>query len=275
MTRFCLLFLAAGLAAPAATEPRIQLKLPNFAGSAFPNFGVVALPASGYGPLEIWLENALAEVQVSTIRIKLNDTPMTPFVAINSLPRGFRAVVKQGASLSPDYNLRPAGENILSFTAVDESNVAYHGQFYLSLDPSATAPKLASVRPAPLREIEAPPEHRAPKVSFTSEWPRQTEEQFLNVDGLVEDAEGIRRVVIEVNGKDVEEIALENELPVRKHGGFMSHGKLAGQVAGDGRRMAFSIPVKLGKNLTVVAVRVENTLGLRARIDRTIERIKR
>jgi hypothetical protein len=67
-------------------------------------------------------------------------------------------------------------------------------------------------------------------------------------------------------------VRLGNEWPVRKHNGFMVARKVAGEVRGDGRSVWFSIPVKLGKDITVVALRAENTAGLRARADRTVQR---
>jgi len=80
---------------------------------------------------------------------------------------------------------------------------------------------------------------------------------MLMLAAVVKDAEGLKRVVIEVNGKDEEEIVLENESPVRKRRGFMSSGKLAGEVTGDARLLRLSVPVKLGKAINVIAVRAE------------------
>jgi hypothetical protein len=59
---------------------------------------------------------------------------------------------------------------------------------------------------------------------------------------------------------------------VRKQDGVIVRGAAAGEVSGDRHRIALSIPIKLGKNITVVAVRAENRLGLRTRIDRVITR---
>ena len=38
------------------------------------------------------------------------------------------------------------------------------------------------------------------------------------------------------------------------------------------RKLTFSIPVAIGKNISVIAVRAENMLGLRSRTDRVITR---
>jgi len=85
-----LLSAAAALAAAAAgAEPQITLRLPAFPGSRFPNFSSVVVPAVEHGPLELWVEDGLDEVKTATVRVRLNDLPMTPFVSINPLPRKF------------------------------------------------------------------------------------------------------------------------------------------------------------------------------------------
>jgi hypothetical protein len=266
------LLLAAALPGAAAAEPRLQLKLAAFPGEAYANFSVVSLPPS-YGALEIWLEGAVGEVQLSTVRVRLNETPLTAFVAVNPMPRGCRAIVRQGLTLSPEYNLRPQGENVLSFSAQDDGKLTYQGQFYLSLDVTATRPSAVGLRPTSSGSgVTAPVQHRPPDIRFTSEWPGNTAQSYLTLDAVVMDAEGLARIVIEVNGKDVEEVVLENEWPVRKAKGFMARSNPPGQVTGEGRRVVLSVPLKLGKGLTVVALRAENTMGLRARLDRTVER---
>jgi hypothetical protein len=259
----------------AAAAPRILLKLPAFPGTSFSNFSSIALPASDHGPLELWVEDALGEIRTATLRVRLNDMPMTPFVTINPLPRGVRAVVRLGTSVSPDYTLRPNAENILAFSVEDQAGMRYQGQFYLSLEASLTAPRAVEMRPrAPVKAIEAPAEKLPPVIEIRSEWPARTKETMLTLEAQVTDAEGLRRIVVEVDGRDTDEIVLENEWPVRKHNGFMVSRKVAGEVKGDGRSVWFKVPVKLGKDITVVAVRAENTSGLRARADRTIEREK-
>jgi hypothetical protein len=80
--------------------------------------------------------------------------------------------------------------------------------------------------------------------------------------------------VVEVNGSDVDEIVMQNGIPVRKHRGWMTSGKAPGAISGDSFRLAVDVPVKLGKDVNVVAVRVENALGLRARLDRTVVRVQ-
>jgi hypothetical protein len=178
--------------------------------------------------------------------------------------------------VNPDYVLRPGAENILSFSVEDETGVRYQGQFYITTEAALTAPKALPARGGgpPAKAVEAPATPLPPVIEIRSRWPDRTTDSILNLEAEVTDAEGLKRVVIEVNGKDTDEIVLENEWPVRKHDGFMSSRQLPGHVEGDGRRVHFSIPVKLGKEITVVAVRAENTGGLRARADRTVRRMK-
>lgn len=257
----------------AAGEPRIELRLAAFGGASFPNFASVLVPAE-HGRMEIWVEDALGEIVVSTVRVKLNDLPMTPFVAINRLPRGVRLLLKEGLTLNPEYRLRSTGENVLSFVAQDETKTAYHGQFYLSIDASASAPKAAPMRTrAPAREVAAPEIKEPPGIAFTSEWPKRTDATTLTLLAEATDAEGISRLVIEVNGKDMDEVVLQNNVPVRKHAGWMSRGKAPGEITGDSQKLLVNIPIPLGKGLTVVAIRAENSMGLSTRLDRVVERL--
>lgn len=266
-----LLLLLPGIA---VAEPRVTLKLPTFPGAVFPNFSSVIVPAA-HGPIEIWVEDAVSEIQVSTARIKLNEMPMTPFVAMNPLPRGLRLVVKDGVTMNPEYRLRPSGENLLSVALADESGVSYKGQFYLTVDAAESVPRLAPMRArAPAKEVTAPAEKHPPTVRFVSEWPSRTTDAVLTLAAEAEDGEGLVRLVLEVNGRDLEEVVFQNELPVRKDRGWVAGKKLPGEVTGDSRRVRLVRPVKLDKDIMVVAIRAENVLGLRARVDRTVERVK-
>jgi hypothetical protein len=266
---------AAFVPAARAAEPRIELRLPVFPGDGYANFSSLAVPPADHGPLELWVRNALGEIRTATLRVRLNEIPLTPFVTISAVPRGMRAVVRLGTSVNPDYQLRANSENVLSFSVEDAAGVRYQGQFYLTPDAGLSAPKLLPARArAPLKAVEAPTTALPPVVEIRSRWPEETAESILTLEAEVTDAEGLRRVILEVNGKDTDEIVLQNEWPVRKHDGFMASRKLPGEVRGDGRRVWLSIPVKLGKDITVVAVRAENTGGLRTRADRTVRRLK-
>jgi len=257
----------------AAAEPAITLKVPPF-DTTFQNFASVLLPPSGYSTLEVVLQGALGEVQASTVRVTLNGMPMTPFVSVNMMPAGTRAIVRLGVSLSPDYTIRRGGESILTFAAADAGGTSYRGQFYLTIDATKTAPELARTTRARAQEsgVVAPPQHLPPAIAIKSQWPSRTSERTLALEVEVADPEGLRRIVIEVNGRDVEEILLQNERPVRYQGGRIVRATTAGEVSGTGTGIRFNIPVRLaGNRINVVAVRAENLAGLASRVDRVVE----
>ncbi len=263
--------------ATAAAEPTITLKVPPFAPS-FANFSSVILPASGYTTLEVILQGSLGEIQASTVRVTLNNMPMTPFVGINMMPGGTRAIIKLGVSLNPDYTIRRDGESILTFAASDAGAISYRGQFYLTIDPNKTEPELARTTRARAQEsgVVAPPQHLPPVIALKSEWPARTSDRTLALHAEVTDEEGLRRIVIEVNGRDVEEVQLQNERPVRYQGGRIARGATAGEVTGTGTAISLNIPIRLAADrINVVAVRAENIAGLSTRSDRTVEVLKR
>jgi hypothetical protein len=121
-------------------EPTVRLKMSEFSGTVFPSFSRVAIPESAQKRLEIWLENASADVQFSTVRITLNGTPMTPLVSTTALPHGSRTHVRFDAT-SSEYTLKP-GENSLSFSATDVSGNKYSARFYLTIQSQIAAPQL-------------------------------------------------------------------------------------------------------------------------------------
>jgi hypothetical protein len=254
-------------------QPRLTLRVPQF-DRTFENFSSVMLPVGGFDTLEIILEGSLAEIRVATVRVLLNEMPMTPFVTVNPMPAGVRAIVRIRASMSPDYTLAAGVEKMLALTAMDTSGVTYRAQFYLAVDPALQLPETArSTKPRTQQaQVQAPAQNRAPKATFQSEWPVRTRDRSLTLEAQASDSEGLFRIVLEVNGRDVEEILLQNERPVRKQGGRVVRGKIPGSVDGDGKRLSLAIPVRLDNNrINVVALRITNTLGLSTRIDRTVE----
>jgi hypothetical protein len=256
----------------AFAEPRVVLRIPGFPDATFANYSAVVLPPHLTAPPEVWIEDALGEIQLSSVRVRLNDMPMAPFLSLNPLPRGARIIVRIGASLSPEYTLRASGENVLAVEALDETKVTYQGLFYLVVDSQATAPRVAPARDSARgTTVKVPAQTYPPVVRLTSEWPKTTAHRTITLDAEITDRASLRRVVIEVNGRDVEEIVLENAQPVRKRDGFIPRTQPPGTVTGDGRRLVISIPVRLTKDLSVVAVRAENAAGLRTRADRAIE----
>ena len=277
LRRLCGAVAALLVVTTASAEPTITLKVPPFAPS-FPNFASVLLPPSGYSALEIVLQGALGEIQASTVRVTLNGMPMTPFVAVNMMPAGTRAIVRLGVSLSPDYTIRRDGESILTFAATDAGGTSYRGQFYLTIDPGKSEPEIARTTRARAQEtgVVAPPQHLPPVIEIKSQWPARTTERTLGLEAEVSDQEGLRRIVIEINGRDVEEILLQNERPVRYQGGRIVRAATAGEVSGTGTSVRLNIPVRLANDrINVIAVRAENLAGLSSRADRAVEVPKR
>lgn len=257
----------------AQAEPEISLKLPRFPSNSFPNGSSVVFPASPSGDIEVWLQDALAELQVSTVRVRLNETPMAAFLTINRMPRGLRVILKMGASINPDFSLRSDRTNTITFSAQDASNVGYEAQFFVTLDPAITQPKLADRAPMrpPIRQVIAPAQISPPRVRLTANWPARSADRVLTLEAEIADPEGLRRIVVEVNSKAVDEVILENELPVRKRSGFIAKGQLPGSVTGDGRKIFIAIPVTFDKRLNTVAVKAESRSGLTDYATHTIE----
>jgi len=264
---------ALAVALTAAAEPVVSLRVTGFPDATFANFAAIVLPEGGYESLDLRLESALAPIQTSTVRVTLNNMPMTPFVAVNPTPSGVRIIVRLNASLSPDYQIKRAGESILTFDARDVNGTAYRGQFYLTIDPARSQPEPARLtKPRTQQETTiAPPQFRAPAIQITSNGPERTADRIFWLEAEVTDEEGLRKLVIELNGRDVEEVVLQNERPTRYRDGRLARGGMAGEVSGDGQRVQVRIPITLAKErINVVAVRAENVKGLAARADRTV-----
>jgi hypothetical protein len=261
----------------ARAEPSVSLRILPFAAPSFPNYSTVVLPPSGYSSLDVILQSALAEIQPSTVRVTLNGMPMTPFVAVNPIPNGVRTVIKLGVSLSPDYSIRRDGESILTFVAVDTAGTKYEGQFYLSVRADVTEPKLAATAPQRGgRTVLAPAQHRPPNIEVLSSWPTRSTERTHTLEAVVTDEEGLRRVILEVNGRDVEEIVLQNEIPVRQQRGRAVRGASPGSVSGSGRIVRLKIPVRLDSNrINTVALRAESLTGLSVRVDQALEIVEK
>lgn len=257
----------------AVAQPTISLRVPPHS-SAFPNFASVVLPPAGYSTLDVLLEGSLSEIQASTVRVTLNGMPMTPFVSVNMMPLGVRVIIRLGISMSPDYRIKSDGESILTFAAASADGTAYRGQFYLTLDATKSEPTVARTTKARAQEsgVVAPPQNFPPAIEIKSTWPARTTERTLPLDVDVKDDVGLRRIVIEINGRDVEEIVLQNERPVRYQNGRVMRGAAAGVVSGTGTAVALSIPVSLASGrINVIAVRAENLAGLSSRSDRAVE----
>jgi hypothetical protein len=272
------LWALASVVFPAAqAEPSVTLRVPAFPAAAFQNFSSVLLPDVKIESIDLDLDRTLAQVQASTVRVTLNNIPLTPFVSVNRTPSGARIVIKLGMTLSPDYAIRRDGESILAMEARDTQGTAYRGQFYLTIDPAKTQPELARSTRARSMELTtiAPPQFEAPVVTITSKSPGRTADPVYWLSGSVTDGDGLRRVVIELNGKDVQEVALQNERPIRYVNGRVFRGRAAGEITGNGSRIDLNVPITLAKNkINVIALRAENLRGLVSRADQTIEVFK-
>lgn len=268
-------FALAGAVVPsdAWAEPVIDLRL----GTArFPNGASIIVPATLSDPINVWLDDALAIVEVSTIRVLLNGTPMSAFMSVNRLPRGVRVIVRMGLSFGADFTLRKDAENVLTFSASDETKVTYNATFYLRPDEAATVPRLATLQRAARGDVTtAPRVALKPVVKLTTEVPGQTTAAVLEIGVEAGDGDGLRRVVIEVNGREEDGVLLQNERPVRQRRGWISAGGEPGSIGGDSRKVTLLVPVPLRRNaINVIVVKAENVHGLIERIDRTVQTSK-
>lgn len=258
-------------------EPTITLTIPAYPASSFANYASILLPDVKLETIELDLAEALATIRTSTVRVTLNGVPMTPFVAVNPTPGGVRVIVRLGMTLSPEYAISRDGESILTLDAKDVSGTGYRGMFYLAIDPARSRPELARTTRARAQQSAtvAPPQFRAPTIRLLSDAPARTADRVYELEAEVTDGEGLRRVVIEVNGRDAEEIVLQNERPVRYKGGRIARGALAGEVTGGATSLRLRVPLTLARDrVNVIAIRAENVRGLAARADQTIETFK-
>lgn len=273
-----LLWVALALGAPPGRlEPVISLTIPAYPSSSFANYASVLLPDEKFETIELRLTDALSTIQTSTVRVTLNGVPMTPFVSVNPTPGGVRIIVRLGMTLSPEYAISRDGESVLTLDAKDVSGTGYRGMFYLTIDPAKSRPELARTTRARAQQSAtvAPPEFRAPVIRFLSEAPQRTADRVYQLEAEIADTEGLRRIVIELNGRDAEEVVLQNERPVRYKGGRIARGALAGEVTGGAAGLRLRIPLTLARDrVNVIAIRAENVRGLSARADQTIETFK-
>lgn len=257
-------------AATAGAEPVIDLRIgpTRFAAGAS-----VLVPTALTEPLNIWLEDTLAVVEVSSVRVQLNGNAMTAFTNVNRLPRGVRAIVKLGLSLGADFTLRPGVENVLTFAALDETKTAYNATFYVTPDSQSAVPRLAPLQRVGRREVTAPPPTVGkPAIQLETEVPASSGGQSLDIAAVVTDAEGLRRIAVEVNGNISDEVLLQNGYPVRRRNGRTTTGGAPGVVQGDGTKVVLRVPVRLKRDaVNVVTIKAENISGIVERLDRTVK----
>ncbi len=254
----------------------ITLKIPGFENAVFSPSHTILVPGARIGALEVWLRNAAAEISLSSIRVHLNEQSVSTFAATNPLPNGVRTILRLDQTLNPALRISPDAENMLVFEAIDQLGNRYKARFFLSVDLSIAAPRVgaASHLVEPTGVVQPPPEYETPSFQWDKDLPAETTDELIVLQVTVTDRQGLRRLVIEKNGKDVEEIILENGRPVRKAKGFRVSSKLPGTVEGDGKSLVVSIPTELRKGTNTVVLRAENLVGLRASSDRTIQRTR-
>ncbi len=247
--------------------------IPEYGETAFPNFSAVLVPSPDIRKIEILLRQAGSSIRLASVRVMLNHQSVATFVSLNPLPRGVRAVLDVGQTLNPAFHLRSEGENHLTFEALDQGGTSYHGQFFLLVDRQVATPQLSPLARQVLRdEVTAAPVYDAPAIVVGPDVPERISGKVLDLNAEITDRYGLRRVVLEINGKDVEEIVFQNGRPARKRGGFRVNKQLPGEVSGDGLRLSIAIPIELKKTVNTISLRAENVMGMRAQEGKTILR---
>jgi hypothetical protein len=251
--------------------PAVVLVIPDYAGARFGNFSSILLPNAGPGKLEVILSNAASSITVHSVRMMLNNQPMAVFLATMPMTDGLRTVLDLQRASHPSYRLRPEGENSLTFEAVDQTGNRYFGQFFLRVAPGLSKPELAPAQPTVLQKaFEPPPSHQPPQIQWLPTDQPQVGGRTVWFKAEITDDYGLRAVILEVNGKELESIVLENGSPTRKRGGFRTARSLPGTVQGNGMRLTIEIPVELKKAVNVLAIRAENLRGLYGASSRTL-----
>jgi hypothetical protein len=136
----------------AQTAAEVSLRIPEVSQAAFANSARLSVPSPDPRVIDIYLAGANSEIQLSSIRVTLNQMPIMTLVSVYSMTRGARASVRLAESINPDMKLKPTGENVLAFEAMDSSRTRYTGQFFITVGTAATsplpAPTITSTRPA-------------------------------------------------------------------------------------------------------------------------------
>lgn len=251
--------------------PAIWLSLPAYGEVTFPNFSAVAVPTTEVGALQVIVREARTDLDISSIRVLLNNQPVSAFLTVNPTVLGARVGFDLSRVANPAFKLRPDGDNVLSFEALDRQRNRYFAQFLIRVNPGLARPELLSdVRLPVRRAFEPPPSYLPPQIRWISPAADVAQTRILLLQAEVSDDYGLREVILEVNGKEIETIVLENGMPVRKRGGFRTAKKLPGTVEGDARRLLIHIPLELKKRINVLAVRAENIRGIYASDGQTV-----
>ncbi|HXG32046.1 MAG TPA: hypothetical protein VNJ11_01670 [Bryobacteraceae bacterium] len=259
---------------PMARAPAIVLLTPDYGDAKFENFSAVTVPADDVR-LEVVLQEARSDIDLATVRLALNGESVLGFVSLNPLPKGLRVILDLSRVTHPIFRLQPERDNALSFEALDAQRNRYVGEFWVRVDRALAQPQLRAQRREATRvEVEAPPAFTAPRIRRIAPDQSTITAQVISFEAEISDDYGLREVVLEVNGKEVETIVFEFGTPVRKRGGFRTARRLPGAVTGDGHRVSISVPVEVKKPINVLAVRAENIKGMFSSDSYTVVRQK-
>lgn len=135
-----------------ARAEQLVMRIPELgSGATFANFARIPVPTPDLRSIEVVLSDARAEIQLGSVRVSLNQTPVLTLTTLYALPRGVRVVVRLSESLNPDLKLTASGENLITFEATDDQRMRYRGQFSILVGSSTTGNA-----PAPIAIPSAP-----------------------------------------------------------------------------------------------------------------------
>ncbi len=252
----------------------LELRLPEHQGAIFPNYTTVLVPSADLRRFELFLRDCLTEVQVSTVRVKLNGNPISALLNLNPIPQGIRVIVNLGLSTNPEFRLKTEGYNQIDFEALDDSRNRYVGQFFIKVDSKVQKPQRAHTSAAPNQPTEEFTKPQSPQIQVDVNLPAETDQEKITLRATVSDPIGLKRVTLEVNEKDSQEAFFERGKLVRVRRGLWEGTKPPGSVTGDEQRLKLEIPIKLKKGRNMIVIRAENSAGLRSREERVVERTK-
>ena len=145
--------LAIVLFSSSASAEELTLKISEYSDNAYPASSRIQIPSADLRSLDIYLRGAKAEIQLSSVRVGLNQMPMLTVVTTYPLPKGVRASLRLRESINPDMKLRVSGENLITFEATDDLRNRYTGQFYLTVGAGA-APAAVTAQPITIAETK-------------------------------------------------------------------------------------------------------------------------
>lgn len=256
------------------SQPQVLISFPKYQVPAFPNFSVVEIPNSSLPAIEFDLIGFPAQLSISTVRVYLNDKPLTPFLKIFRKTDGARILVELEQVPVGSTYLQPDVENLLVLLVADKLGRRYTGRISLIPKSSVVQPQLVTQRLQHSNPVVPPPEPppTSPKIFWASELPDATTQENLMLHVQILDDYGLRYARIELNNRVIETIVVEAGIPTRKRGDFRRASNLPGSVSGSGKHLVVTIPLRLKKNANIIAVYAENIKGLNGFSKKTIIR---